>query len=377
MNDCGPIIPVLLCEKLSSQRPVHDWGCSLQRRVTIDEIARQSQASRTTVSLVLRDKPGIGAETRQRVWAAAQALGYQRRFPAPVEPGRGILNIGLIVRSRNRNQTGTLPLVNPFYSWVLAGVEAGARSQQMNLLYATLPVDHDNAPLDIPENLLSQRLDGVLLVGSFSKETIDEVAGRAERAIVLIDVPLGPHAHDAVVSDNFAGAHAATSYLIAKGHRRIAFIRPGPELNPNFCQRREGYLKALHDHDLAPIPEPKSDQDVASATEALFRRYPDVSAIVGCNDPYSIDAMRAVQSMGRRVPDDLSCIGFDDIELAAHTSPPLTTMAVDKVSMGRLAVQALSYRIAWPDAATVLTVLRPELIERGSVCAITSTTKSA
>src|SRR3954470_24590570 len=104
----------------------------MHRRVTIDDIARRSQASRTTVSLVLRDKPGIGAETRQRVWAVAEELGYQRRPSAPLESGRRILNIGLIMRSRNRSQSTSLPLVNRFYSWVLAGVEAAARSQQMN-----------------------------------------------------------------------------------------------------------------------------------------------------------------------------------------------------------------------------------------------------
>jgi LacI family transcriptional regulator len=280
------------------------------------------------------------------------------------------------MRSRNRNQNGTLPLVNRFYSWVLAGVEASARARQMNLLYATLPVDDDNSPLDIPEHLLSQRLDGVLLVGTFSEDTIDEVARRAARTVVLVDVPVGTHCHDAVVSDNVAGAHAATSFLIAKGHRRIAFISPGPEANPNFSQRREGYLKALRDHDLAPIPEPKGEQNVASSTESIFRRHPDVTAIFGCNDVYTIDAMRAAQATGRRVPDDLSCIGFDDIELAAQISPPLTTMAVDKVSMGRLAVQTLSYRIAWPEAARVLTVVRPDLIERSSVKSVSSTTES-
>src|SRR5262245_51432852 len=93
----------------------------MNRRVTIDEIARQSQASRTTVSLVLRDKPGIGAETRQRVWAVAEELGYQRRLAAPLESVRHVLNVGLIMRSRSRSLSTTLPLVNRFYSWVLAG----------------------------------------------------------------------------------------------------------------------------------------------------------------------------------------------------------------------------------------------------------------
>jgi LacI family transcriptional regulator len=178
---------------------------------------------------------------------------------------------------------------------------------------------------------------------------------------------MGVHDHDAVVSDNFEGAYDATSYLIAKEHQRIGFVSPGPETNPNFSQRRDGFLKALIDHDLDVPPEMNSAQDVVASIEALLRRDPTITAVLGCNDLYTIEAMKVAQSLGRQVPEEFSCIGFDDVELATATSPQLTTMAVDKISMGRLAVQALSYRIAWPNAARVLTVLRPELIERDSV----------
>src|SRR3954451_18458620 len=220
----------------------------MRRKVTIDEIAQHSNASRTTVSLVLRDKPGISPETRHRVWSSAQALGYQRRALS-LAPGQNVLNIGLILRSRNRaQQTDRLPLVNRFYSWVLAGVEAAARPHRMNLLYATLPVDDNNQPLDFPEHLLEQRLDGILLVGSFADETMAEVAGRGARAIVLIDATASAHRYDAVVSDNEAGAYTAVAHLIAQGHQRIVYVSPAPEADPNFNQRRNGYLKALREH---------------------------------------------------------------------------------------------------------------------------------
>lgn len=339
----------------------------MRRKVTIDEIARHSSASRTTVSLVLRDKPGISAETRQRVWSSAQALGYQRRA-ASIAAGHDVLNIGLILRSRNRaQQTDRLPVVNRFYSWVLAGVEAAARTQRMNLLYATLPVDDGNRPLDVPEHLLAQQLDGILLVGSFGDETIAEVASRGARAIVLVDAPAASPRYDAVVSDNQAGAFAAVSHLIALGHARIAYISPDPRADPNFNQRRNGYLKALEEHGLDAIAGAMTGDDAAAAARTLLRRHPDVTALFGCNDAFAIEAMRVAQALGRRVPDDVSIIGFDDIELATQVTPALTTMAVDKVTMGRLAVQTLSYRLAWPEATKILTVLMPELIERESV----------
>ncbi len=339
----------------------------MRRKVTIDDIAQHSNASRTTVSLVLRDKPGISPETRQRVWSAAQALGYQRRAPSLV-PGQSVLHIGLILRSRNRaQQTDRLPLVNRFYSWVLAGVEAAARPQRMNLLYATLPVDDNNHSLDLPEHLLEQRLDGILLVGSFADETIAQVADRGARAIVLVDATAGAHRYDAVVSDNEAGAYTAVAHLIAHGHRRIAYVSPAPEADPNFNQRRNGYCKALREHGLEAIAAPMSHDDAAEAARTMLLRHPDVTALFGCNDAFAIEAMRVAQMLGRRVPEELSVIGFDDIELATQVLPALTTMAVDKVTMGRLAVQSLTYRLEWPDAVKILTVLPPQLIERASV----------
>jgi len=339
----------------------------VRRKVTIDEIARQSSASRTTVSLVLRDKPGIGTETRQRVWAAARALGYQRPAPPPIAPGQGVLNIGLIQRSRRRAAELRLPGVNAFYTWVLAGIEAAARPQRMNLLYATLEVDDENQPLDLPEHLLSQRLDGILLLGSFAEQTIAEVASHGANAIVLVDAPAGSSRYDAIVSGNEEGAHTVVNYLIERGHRQIAYVSPEPQADPNFNQRRDGYLRALHEHGLTPFAAPMTSDNATVATTELLRCHSDVTALFACNDGFAIRAMRAAQDLGRRIPEELSVVGFDDIELAAQITPGLTTMAVDKVSMGRLAVQTLSYRLSWPEAAKMLTILRPELIERESV----------
>jgi len=346
----------------------------VRRKVTIDEIARHSGASRTTVSLVLRDKPGIGTATRQRVWLSAQQLGYQRKPLASVETGQKVLNIGLILRSRNRNKLTRLPGVNAFYSWVLAGVEAAARQHKMNLLYSTLPVDDDNLPIEVPSHILSQDLEGVLLVGSFSESVIAEVAASGPFPIVLVDASAGSHRYDAVVSDSLDGAYAAVSHLIAHGHERIAFVSPSPEADPNFRLRREGYLKALDERGLEPIFARMTQDDAATPTLEILRKYPDLTALLGCNDVFAIAAMQAAQSIGRNVPADLSVVGFDDIELAAQVTPALTTMTVDKITMGRLAVQMLAYRLAWPEAARMLTVIRPELIVRSSVAPVFTAT---
>lgn len=342
------------------------------RRVTIDDIARQSNASASTVSLVLRNKPGIGAETRERVLATARALGYQGRPPAPVESGQGVLTVGLVLRARSQSRDVRLPIVNGFYSWVVTGIDLAARERRVNLLYATLPVDDENRPLDLPRHLLDQPLDGLLLVGAFAEGTVGEVVGARALPTVLVDACAGAHDCDAVVSDNRGGARAAVTHLLQRGHRHIALAGPGRRTDVNFRERRDGFLQALREHGLAERADEDSQgaaESVAEAVAALLRRRPELTAIFGCNDEFAIAALQAARALGRRVPEDLSIIGFDDIERAMQTTPPLTTMAVDKVSMGRLAVQALAHRLAWPDATTTLTVLRPRLMERGSVAA--------
>lgn len=337
-------------------------------KVTIEDIAQHSSASITTVSMVLRDKPGIGAATRQRVLRSAQELGYQRRSPSPT--GDRTLNVAMIVRSRSRGREEAFPTVNAFYSWVMTGIESAAQANRMNLLYATLPVDDDNRPIALPDHLLSQSLAGILLIGSFSSETIDVIAAGRAMPTVLVDGPSIPTRHDAVGSDNEGGAYDAVIHLISAGHRSIAILGPDRSQDPNFAQREDGYLRAMGEHDLPPswirIGEAGPDA-MAAAVEAAIGENPGLSAIFGCNDAFAIESMNALERIGRQVPGDVSVMGFDDIVPAGQVNPGLTTMAVDKVSMGRLAVLMLDHRLAWPEVTTSITLLRPELRERESV----------
>lgn len=336
----------------------------MSRKVTIEDIARRSNASAATVSLVLRRKPGISSETRQRVLDAAAALGYQRPLPASVTTTTR--NIGLILRVR-RGPLGSEPMsVNPFYSWVLTGIDAAAQQRRLNLLYASLSVDGGNRPLDLPGHLLEQPLDGLLLVGAFSEEVIAQLSGERTTPTVLVDAPARPHRYDVIASDNETGAYIATRHLIAKGHRQIAFVGSRFNTDANFAQRRDGYLRAMHEQGLPPAFAGEGET-LAVAVPALLEAQPEITALLGCNDMFAAEAAQVARANGYRLPHDLSIMGFDDIELGRQMAPPLTTMAVDKVSMGRLAVQTLAYRLDWPEAAPIVTILQPRLLERQSV----------
>lgn len=338
----------------------------MSQRVTLEAIARKSNVSLATVSLALRNKPGINNATRQRVIEVARQLGYQRRPGADVVVP-ALQQIGLLIKARQDE----VPHTNHFYGPVIAGIEAACRRQHINLLYATVPVDDENHPTDVPRMLLERDMDGVLLVGAFVDATITRLMQQRTVPVVLVDGYADDNLYDSVVTDNFRGAYEAVSHLIAAGHRRIGLVGTMPNAYPSLHERRRGYLQALQDHGISAPYFADSHvplNDIAAATADLLRRSPDVTALFCCNDISAITAMHAARTLGRTIPDDLSIVGFDNIDLAEHVMPGLTTLDVDKMQMGRLAVQLLLLRAESRSTCGMTMTLRPTLIERGSVC---------
>ncbi len=337
------------------------------QRVTLGDIARQSNVSLATVSLVLRGKPGINTETRQRVLNVARGLQYRTRPHVDLVTEPGLQRVGMLIKTR----AGDPPHSNHFYAPVLAGIEAACRRHHINLLVATVPVDTDNHPEELPRMLQEDDLDGLLLVGAFVGSTITRLLERRHVPTVLVDAYAAENSYDAVLSDNIRGAYEAVSFLIQNGHRHIGMVGSLPNAYPSFEERRRGYRQALHDH---AIPEHYfadcRPEAAAEATANLLRQSPQVTALFCCNDAMALDVMQAAQALGRRIPDDISIIGFDNIDLAEHVTPALTTMHVDKISMGRLAVQLLMYRAAFPGASQLTNILRPTLVKRASVRAM-------
>jgi len=338
-----------------------------KQRVKMSDIAQKTDVSISTVSLVLRNKSGIPPETRQRVLKTAQKLGYRPKSASRPRPlSIQLHNLGLIVKS----EPGVVPRANPFYSHVLAGIEEACRQNEINLLYATLPVDLNNHPVEVPRLLLEEGTDGLLVVGTLLDDAFAPVLNQKAVPIVLVDAYALSEKYDAVVSDNMSGAYQAVSYLIERGHRHMGIVGTCPDGYPSLRERRQGYIQALKDHGLTQtyFTDCAPHKDAAfEATTQLLSQYPQISAVFGCNDEIALAAMRAAQALGRPVPEELSVIGFDDIDLAHHVTPSLTTMRVDKAGMGRMAVKLLINRVEFPDAERVTSVIRTRLIERESV----------
>jgi len=340
-------------------------------RVNMADVAHESGVSLSTVSMVFSDKPGLPAETRQRVMKAARKLGYNPRRTQTTNP-KGILQtVGLVIKS----QFNEIPRSDQFYSQVVAGIEQGCRQHHLNLMYATMNTDLDNYALEIPSLIENDSVDGLLLVGMMVDENLNKILKQSGKPVVLVDSYSDCRDYDAVISDNEHGAFLATEYLIEKGHRKIGFIGGSDTGFPSFMDRRRGYRKALRERQ---IPQSffadcySRREDSIDAARTLLLEHPDLTALVGANDFIAINAMVAANHLGRRVGEDLSIVGFDDILMAESVIPSLTTMLIDKTVMGRMSVQILLNREEDTKSGRITVVVHPRLVERNSVKRIPS-----
>ncbi len=340
----------------------------MSEQVTLADIARESGFSLATVSLALRNRPGVSEETRKRVLEVAAALGYELHAPETA-PGPSIGTVGLLMKS----EPGLPPSGGYFYDPVLAGIEEQCRHHRVNLFYAGVPVDAYSRALESPLLFTNPALDGLLLVGVQLDESLALTLSRRRLPLVLVDAYADAPRYDAVLCDNFQAAYTGVSYLIQRGHRHIALVGGGPQAYPSIADRYRGYQQALLDHGITAhyvADCPLRGSAALEATRALLEQHPEITAIFGCNDDVAIAAMQAARETGRAVPEQLSVLGFDDIELAQHVTPPLTTLRVDKVAMGQMAMQLLLWRAENLETPRLTVLIHPTLVERQSVCKV-------
>ena len=336
------------------------------RKVRLDDIAQKSGFSLATISLALNNKPGVSSETRARVLEIAGELGYPIPSDITEEGCSPLTTVGMVLKL----DSDTSPQANPFYSRVMMGIEDSCRRQGIQLLFATMPVDENNQSAELPQTLLNGDLDGLLMVGICVEGAMFSRLAAENLPIVLVDGYSLDTVYDSVVSDNFRAAYQAVQFLINHGHRHIGLVGSEEISFPSLKERRNGYFRAMKENEILStyvadfnIIRSKGYQEVIS----LLHEHPEITALFCVNDDVASYALRAAQSLGRQVPDDLSIIGYDDTVIALHTNPALTTMRVDAVAMGRAAVQLLALRISNPECARMTVTIHPSLVERESV----------
>lgn len=344
--------------------------------ITVKDVARKANVSVGTVSRVFRNHSNVANDIRVRVLQAAADLGYRRLVSQepPRSQNRVLKEIGFLYCSTVDETAATS---NPFWSHILHGVEREAQRSNIKVTYRAIGY-LVSTPSALASAIQDMKLDGILLVGPAERETI-EIFKQLKVPLVLVDNHVPGFSVDSVLCDNFEGAKLAVNFLIGQGHRQIAFIG-GPvqegsrPLNKIYTleRRSAGYRTALLDAGLSVDYSlfESSRLEPASAYEACQRLLAGghpFSAVFCANDEIALGVLKALQEAGKRVPDDVSVIGFDDIALVGHLTPPLTTMRVNKESLGAMAVKHLLMRFRDPHMTSVSSVMEVELIKRGSV----------
>jgi LacI family transcriptional regulator len=325
---------------------------------TIREVADRAGVSPTTVSHVINNTRFVSEDVRRSVQAAMDELGY-----AP----------NALARSLRRGETHTIGLVlpdsaNPFFAEVGRAIEATAFDVGYSVILCN--TEGDSAKEQFYLDLLAKKqVDGVILVAT--GDGLGSLPALSRRLpIVAVDRVLPGAEIDAVLTDNRHGGYLATQHLLDLGHRRIACIT-GPSHLTLSAERVVGYRDALTQAGIAVAEtwlvrgdfHPESGRNGALA---LLERPDAPTAIFACNDLMAIGILRTAAEFGLRVPEDLSVVGFDDIELASYTYPQLTTIVQPKVEMGRRAVQLLTERIAERTRVPRREMCEPVLVVRES-----------
>ena len=339
------------------------------KRVTITELARASGVSVGTVSRALNGYADVRPETRERIMRLARELDY-----TPGAAARSLVTqrshvIGVVLDTGE----GHPDLQHPFFHEVMVGLknQIGARGFDL-LLFASEHPGNGYGAHSYLKRCQHHNVDGVVLMGVDAEDPEVLRVTRSDLATVGVDVGLTGTATTYVVSDNVAGAERAVRRFHELGHRRIATITGLLDKLPG-ADRLRGYRQAVQDLGLAYRDDYVAYGDFYTesgrrAMEQLLALPEPPTAVFAASDMMALGAIRAAAEAGLSVPADLSVIGFDDIQLADHMNPPLTTVRQDKAGLGVAAGSALVRLIDGDlDAVTQSTVLPVELVRRGSV----------
>jgi LacI family transcriptional regulator len=307
---------------------------------TIYDVARKAGVSIGTVSRYLNGAGYVGHASKERIKAAIAELQFSPNSVARSLTTKRTSLLGFVVSD----------LMNPFVPEVARGIQDLADEQDYCVLI--LNTDGDGRHEARALNLLRERqVDGLIITPpetALGDQTIRELHARGV-PIVLLGRTVEGVAIDRVSTDTYAGGIAAMRHLIELEHTRIAFVG-GAAARHVAASRRQAYADTLHDAGLELDPtlivETTLDREGgAAAMAALIERGARPSAVFAVNDIVALGAIEAAQQAGFAIPSDLSVVGFDDIVLAAHARPPLTTVAQPKLKLGRTAARMLIERV--------------------------------
>ncbi len=349
---------------------------SVRKQVSVRDVAREAGVSPATVSYILNDTPGLSftPETRQRVLAAAEKLHYVANQAAKtLGSGRaeGIVQsklIGVVIpQTENKRKESHIMFGNPFYGTFLSAVELEARRAGYQLILSG--TNPGQSYIDIAK---SRTLDGVIILGAYPSDDEAEYKKYKIPAVLVDCYGSGDSFFYSVRTDDRLGGYLATKYLIEQGHHRIAIVTGELKAHGVNSERYQGYLDALCEAGLTPAHDDVFEGLVGydhglEVAEELARTRRDITALFASADITAIGLINGLHAAGLRVPEDVSVIGFDDVEYAKMCYPGLTTMRQNIMEKGRQAARLMIEAVQDHSLPREERIIPMELIERGTV----------
>lgn len=300
---------------------------------TIKDVAQRAGVSPSTVSRALSGKIPVDQETKDRVMEAVRALNYQPN---------------VLAKGLKEGRTNTIALIipnirNPVFPAVARGVEDTARRKGYTVILCNTDEDL-NIEQDYIDKLQKRWVDGFIFATA-QKDSHHILQLKEKGFPVVLLVRHMEDKVDAVITNNFKGAYDAVSYLVKTGHKRIAIVNGRLEI-PLYKERFEGYRKAIKDGDLEIddnliIDGVSGNENGYYAMLGLLKEGVIPDAVFATSDPKAIGIIRAIKDYGLRVPQDISVVGFDNLEISSLLDPPLTTVAQPLYEMGAMAANKL------------------------------------
>lgn len=326
----------------------------------MQELAELAGVSVSTVSRALAGKTIINAKTRERVVELARAHGFKPNQAAQNLRLRRAQAIGVIMPMGHEIDQHPS---DPFFMTMLGHLADALTDRNFDLLLSRV-IPSDDGWLDSLLN--SGRVDGAIVIGQSDQGAVLDAAAARHRGLVVWGAQVPGQAYVSVGSDNVRGGLIAGRHLIERGKRKLMFLgNPSP---PEFGQRQQGFLQACADAGLADpvatLPIHLTSEAAYAAASAFLDQNPGIDGIFAASDVVAMSVLRALAERGLAVPGDVAVVGYDDIMLAAHTSPPLTTIRQDLEQGAKLLVDILFRQIEGEACRSVQ--LEPELIVRAS-----------
>jgi DNA-binding LacI/PurR family transcriptional regulator len=327
------------------------------RSPAMTDVARLAGVSHQTVSRVLNDHPNVREQTRLRVRAAIAELGYRpNRAARALVTGRSQL-LGVV--AQNSTLYGPASLLAAFEQ---AAAEAGFAVS----VGSVGRLDRESIRGAV-ERHLDQRVAGLVVIAPVA--SADDALEEMPAGVPLVTIDGDPRRKHALVTvDQAAGARAATEHLLAAGHTTVWHVSGPPDWY-DAAWRVEGWRAALQAAGAEEPPLVKADWSAASGYAAgqMLARMPEVTAVFTANDHQALGLLRAFSERGRRVPQDVSVVGFDDVPEAAFFIPPLTTIRPDFAAVARAGLDLLLGQIAGEATPPGRVTIAPTLVSRESV----------